>query len=146
MVQLVTVESRDVRMATFESVMELVRGQSGSSARLAFERAGVARVDGESEVVGTADGRDAEEEAAAEEEEAPSAAASAAVLLRAKRPLMRSEPRMAARLLAEAITAQAGSGFDIFAKVPHMAFPGGQRFRAPLLAMGMLWERTKELF
>lgn len=53
---------------------------------------------------------------------------------------------LAARLLAEAMAAQASSGFDVFAKVPHMAFPGGQRFRAPLLAMGMLWERTKELF
>ena len=53
---------------------------------------------------------------------------------------------LAARLLADAIATQASSGFDVFAKVPHMAFPGGQRFRAPLLATGMLWERTKELF
>ena len=53
---------------------------------------------------------------------------------------------LSARLLAEAISGQASSGFDLFAKVPHMAFPGGQRFRAPLLAMGMLWEQTKELF
>jgi len=53
---------------------------------------------------------------------------------------------LSAKLLAEAISGQASSGFDLFAKVPHMAFPGGQRFRAPLLAMGMLWEQAKELF
>lgn len=53
---------------------------------------------------------------------------------------------LSAKLLAEAISGQASNGFELFAKVPHMAFPGGQRFRAPLLAMGMLWEQTKELF
>ena len=53
---------------------------------------------------------------------------------------------LSAKLLAEAISGQASNGFELFAKVPHMAFPGGQRFRAPLLAMGMLWEQTEELF
>ena len=36
-------------------------------------------------------------------------------------------------------------GFDLFAKVPHMTFPGGKHLRSPLLALGMLWHRLKEL-
>ncbi|TWI56642.1 glycine/D-amino acid oxidase-like deaminating enzyme [Pseudomonas duriflava] len=50
---------------------------------------------------------------------------------------------LAGRLLAEAITAQS-KGFDVFDKVPHATFPGGQRFRSPLLALGMLWYRLKD--
>jgi glycine/D-amino acid oxidase-like deaminating enzyme len=50
---------------------------------------------------------------------------------------------LAGRLLAEAITAQS-KGFDLFNKVPHTTFPGGQRFRSPLLALGMLWYRLKD--
>jgi len=52
---------------------------------------------------------------------------------------------LAGRLLGEAITGQVGGGFDLFAKVPHMTFPGGKYLRSPLLAMGMLWHRLKEL-
>src|SRR5690606_35352393 len=51
---------------------------------------------------------------------------------------------LAARILAEAITGQASRGFDLFSQVPHMAFPGGERFRAPLLALGMLWQKIRE--
>lgn len=50
---------------------------------------------------------------------------------------------LAARILGEAITGQASRGFDLFSQVPHMAFPGGERFRSPLLALGMLWQKIK---
>ena len=53
---------------------------------------------------------------------------------------------LAGRLLAEAISGQAQGRFDLFAKVPHPTFPGGQRLRSPLLALGMLWYRLKDLF
>jgi len=52
---------------------------------------------------------------------------------------------LAARLLAEAITGQAGGGFELFARVPHLTFPGGRLLRSPLLALGMLWHRLREL-
>ena len=52
---------------------------------------------------------------------------------------------LAARILAEAIAGQASRGFELFSRVPHMHFPGGQRFRAPLLALGMAWQQLKEL-
>lgn len=51
---------------------------------------------------------------------------------------------LAARLLGEAISGQASRGFDLFQQVPHMTFPGGRHFRAPLLALGMLWTKLKE--
>ncbi|AQW70528.1 NAD(P)/FAD-dependent oxidoreductase [Pseudomonas parafulva] len=52
---------------------------------------------------------------------------------------------LAARLLGEAISGQQSGRFDLFAKVPHMTFPGGKHLRSPLLALGMLWHRLKEL-
>jgi glycine/D-amino acid oxidase-like deaminating enzyme len=52
---------------------------------------------------------------------------------------------LAGKLLAEAIAGQASQGFDLFARVPHMTFPGGKHLRSPLLALGMLWHRLKEL-
>ncbi|MCD5992118.1 FAD-binding oxidoreductase [Pseudomonas sp. CDFA 602] len=52
---------------------------------------------------------------------------------------------LAGRLLAEAIAGQHSDGFDLFAKVPHITFPGGKHLRSPLLALGMLWHRLKEL-
>ena len=51
---------------------------------------------------------------------------------------------LAGKLLGEAISAQHSSGFDIFAKVPHITFPGGKHLRSPLLALGMLWYRARE--
>ncbi|MND90893.1 Gamma-glutamylputrescine oxidoreductase [compost metagenome] len=51
---------------------------------------------------------------------------------------------LAARLLAETISRKQSLGFDLFHKVPHMTFPGGQRLRSPLLALGMLWYRLKD--
>ncbi|MBQ54428.1 MAG: FAD-dependent oxidoreductase [Pseudomonadaceae bacterium] len=52
---------------------------------------------------------------------------------------------LAGKLLGEAIAGQASNGFDLFAKVPHITFPGGKYLRSPLLAMGMLWHRMKEV-
>ncbi|CAM3836534.1 NAD(P)/FAD-dependent oxidoreductase [Parendozoicomonas haliclonae] len=51
---------------------------------------------------------------------------------------------MAARILAEAIHGDAGR-LNIFNRIPHMTFPGGKHFRSPLLALGMLWHRLKEV-
>jgi gamma-glutamylputrescine oxidase len=51
---------------------------------------------------------------------------------------------LAGKLLGEAISGQAGGGFEVFAKVPHMTFPGGKHLRSPLLALGMMWQRLKE--
>ncbi|MGX1186500.1 hypothetical protein AB7M29_004179 [Pseudomonas sp. F-14 TE3623] len=31
------------------------------------------------------------------------------------------------------------------AKVPHITFPGGRYLRSPLLVLGMLWHKLKEL-
>jgi gamma-glutamylputrescine oxidase len=50
---------------------------------------------------------------------------------------------LAGKLLGEAISQQQSRGFDLFAQVPHMTFPGGKHLRSPLLAMGMLWYRAK---
>lgn len=50
-----------------------------------------------------------------------------------------------AKLLAEAIHVGHSHGLDIFSKVPHMTFPGGPALRSPLLALGMLWYRMREL-
>lgn len=52
---------------------------------------------------------------------------------------------LAGKLLAEAISGQQGGGFDLFAQVPHITFPGGKHLRSPLLALGMLWHKLKEL-
>lgn len=52
---------------------------------------------------------------------------------------------LAGKLLAEAISGQESRGFDLFAQVPHMTFPGGRHLRSPLLALGMAWHRLKEL-
>lgn len=51
---------------------------------------------------------------------------------------------LAGSLLADAIAGHDAHGFDLFAQVPHAAFPGGRHLRAPLLALGMLWYRLKQ--
>ena len=53
---------------------------------------------------------------------------------------------LAGRLLGEAMTGQLEGRFDLFSRVPHPTFPGGQRLRSPLLALGMLWHRLKDEF
>ncbi|WP_104910553.1 FAD-binding oxidoreductase [Pseudomonas sp. LG1D9] len=50
-----------------------------------------------------------------------------------------------ARLLAEAIHAGHSQGLETFSRVPHMTFPGGKALRSPLLALGMLWYRLREM-
>ncbi|PPA03272.1 FAD-dependent oxidoreductase, partial [Pseudomonas sp. MWU12-2312b] len=50
-----------------------------------------------------------------------------------------------AKLLGEAIHAGQSHGFDVFSAVPHMTFPGGRVLRSPLLALGMLWYRMREV-
>ncbi|MGL5997484.1 MAG: NAD(P)/FAD-dependent oxidoreductase [Pseudomonas proteolytica] len=50
-----------------------------------------------------------------------------------------------ARLLAEAIHAGHSQGLETFSQVPHMTFPGGKALRSPLLALGMLWYRLREI-
>lgn len=50
-----------------------------------------------------------------------------------------------ARLLTEAIHAGHSQGLDVFSAVPHMTFPGGRALRTPLLALGMLWHRLREV-
>lgn len=52
---------------------------------------------------------------------------------------------MAGKLVAEAIKGES-RGFDLFGSVPHMTFPGGPALRSPLLALGMLWYRFKDMF
>jgi hypothetical protein len=47
--------------------------------------------------------------------------------------------------LGEAIHADRSKGFDVFSAVPHMTFPGGPAMRSPLLALGMLWYRMREV-
>lgn len=51
---------------------------------------------------------------------------------------------IAGKLLAEAIAGQA-ERFDLFARIPHMDFPGGLALRRPALVLGMLWYRLLDL-
>jgi gamma-glutamylputrescine oxidase len=50
---------------------------------------------------------------------------------------------LAGRLVAEAVTGQAGR-FDVFARLRHRPFPGGPLLRTPSLALGMLWYRLRD--
>ncbi|MES2354287.1 MAG: FAD-binding oxidoreductase [Pseudomonadota bacterium] len=51
---------------------------------------------------------------------------------------------MAGKLVAEAIAGQA-ERFDLFTRLRHKPFPGGQLMRAPALALGMLFYRMRDL-
>lgn len=51
---------------------------------------------------------------------------------------------MSARVIAELLQGQA-ERFDTFARVKHMTFPGGPSLRSPLLALGMIYYRLKDL-
>lgn len=51
---------------------------------------------------------------------------------------------IAGRVIAEAIAGQAGR-LDLFAKLPHSAFPGGPLLRTPLLVLAMTWFRLRDL-
>ena len=52
---------------------------------------------------------------------------------------------LAGKLLADAIAGDA-ERFDVFARIPHLRLPGGRRFANPVLALGMLLYRLRELF
>lgn len=51
---------------------------------------------------------------------------------------------MAGRLAAEAIAGHA-ERFDLFTRLRHNAFPGGDLLRTPALVLGMLWYRLRDL-
>ncbi len=50
---------------------------------------------------------------------------------------------IAGRALAAAIFGDRRD-FEALASIPHQPFPGGRRFRAPLLVLGQLWYRLKD--
>ncbi|HTJ91748.1 MAG TPA: FAD-binding oxidoreductase [Pararobbsia sp.] len=50
---------------------------------------------------------------------------------------------IAGRIVAEAIAGQAGS-FDLFTKIKHQRFPGGEALRRPVLEVGFLYHRLRE--
>jgi hypothetical protein len=51
---------------------------------------------------------------------------------------------MAGRIAAEAIAGQAAS-FDLFARIKHRRFPGGGVLRRPVLELGFLYHRMREM-
>jgi gamma-glutamylputrescine oxidase len=51
---------------------------------------------------------------------------------------------MAGKLASDAIAGDAGH-FDVFARIPHGAFPGGAALRRPALVLAMLYYRIKDL-
>ncbi len=51
---------------------------------------------------------------------------------------------LAGKLVAEAMCGDA-ERFDIFTRLRHRAFPGGERLRTPTLVLGMLWHRMRDL-
>jgi gamma-glutamylputrescine oxidase len=51
---------------------------------------------------------------------------------------------IAGKLIAEAIAGTA-ERFDVFARIPHRNFPGGQALRRPALVLAMLYYRIKDL-
>jgi gamma-glutamylputrescine oxidase len=51
---------------------------------------------------------------------------------------------MAGKLVSEAIAGDAGR-FDVFARIPHRGFPGGQMLRRPALVLAMMYYRIKDL-
>ncbi|HTV79339.1 MAG TPA: FAD-binding oxidoreductase [Steroidobacteraceae bacterium] len=51
---------------------------------------------------------------------------------------------IAGKLVSEAIAGDAGR-FDVFARIPHGAFPGGTALRRPLLVLAMLYYRLRDL-
>jgi gamma-glutamylputrescine oxidase len=50
---------------------------------------------------------------------------------------------LAGRLMAEAVQGTA-ERFDVFASLPQASFPGGARFRQPLLALAMTWYALRD--
>jgi gamma-glutamylputrescine oxidase len=50
---------------------------------------------------------------------------------------------LAGKLVSEALSGQP-QRFDAFAKLPHLPFPGGHRFRVPLTAIGAAWYSLRD--
>lgn len=50
---------------------------------------------------------------------------------------------LAGRLIAETLRGDA-ERFDVFARLPHLPFPGGRRFKVPLTAMGAAWYALRD--
>jgi gamma-glutamylputrescine oxidase len=50
---------------------------------------------------------------------------------------------LAGRVIAEAIRGQA-QRLDVFAKIPHLPFPGGRAFRMPMLVAAMGWYKLRD--
>lgn len=50
---------------------------------------------------------------------------------------------IAGKLIAEALSGTAGR-FDVFAGLPHRAFPGGTMLRHPLMTLAMLWYALRD--
>jgi gamma-glutamylputrescine oxidase len=46
-------------------------------------------------------------------------------------------------VLAECIQGQQGR-FDVFARLPHLPFPGGRQLRAPFSALGAAWYTLRD--
>ncbi|WP_455384403.1 NAD(P)/FAD-dependent oxidoreductase [Acidihalobacter prosperus] len=51
---------------------------------------------------------------------------------------------LAGKLMAEAVAGTA-ERFDVFARIPHMPFPGGRWFRTPALVLAMTWFRLRDM-
>jgi gamma-glutamylputrescine oxidase len=51
---------------------------------------------------------------------------------------------IAGKLVAEAVAGQA-ERFDLFTKLRHREFPGGELLRTPALVLAMLWYRARDL-
>jgi gamma-glutamylputrescine oxidase len=51
---------------------------------------------------------------------------------------------LAGRVVAEAMAGDAGR-FDLFARLKHRRFPGGERLRTPALVLGMAWYRLRDM-
>jgi len=51
---------------------------------------------------------------------------------------------LAGRVVAEAMAGDA-SRFDVFARLKHRSFPGGQMLRMPALVLGMAWYRLRDM-
>lgn len=50
---------------------------------------------------------------------------------------------LSGKLIAEVLRGQA-ERFDAFARLPHLPFPGGRRFKVPLTAMGAVWYALRD--
>ena len=47
------------------------------------------------------------------------------------------------RVIAEAVRGQS-ERLDVFAKIPHLDFPGGRTFRTPMLVAAMGWYKLRD--